>query len=62
MGKQHSAPQRTPNYGHARIEATCAEHKARQQALAEHERKLNGPTEREPHRSDPRRDGPARGF
>lgn len=46
----------------ARIEATRAEHEARQQALAERERQLNRPTEHDPHRSAPRRDRPTRGL
>ncbi|MFT4122763.1 MAG: MobF family relaxase [Microbacteriaceae bacterium] len=46
----------------ARIEASRAEHEARQQALAERERQLSEPTERDPRRHNPRRDGPARGL
>lgn len=46
----------------ARIEATRTEQDARQQALAERERQLSESTERDPHRNDPRRDGPARGL
>lgn len=46
----------------ARIEATRAEHEQRQQALAERERQLSEPTERDPRRHDPRRDGPAHGL
>lgn len=45
----------------ARIEATRAEQEQRHQALAERERQLSEPTERDPHRSDPRRDGPGLG-
>ena len=46
----------------ARIEATRAEQEARQQALAERERQLSEPTERDPRRTDPGRDRPARGL
>ncbi|WP_424434672.1 hypothetical protein [Microbacterium sp.] len=46
----------------ARIEATRAEHEARQQALAEREQLLTELTERDPYRGDPRRDGSTRGL
>ncbi|MFT4137196.1 MobF family relaxase [Microbacterium sp.] len=46
----------------ARIETTRTEQEQRQQALAERERQLSEPTERDPHRDGPRRDGPGLGM